>query len=37
VYAYDNLAAPIYELNAPGYEGAEFIASETCFITFDLV
>lgn len=37
VYAYDNLAEPIYELNAPGYEGVEFIASETCFITFDLV
>lgn len=37
VYAYDNLDAPMYELNTPGYEGAEFIASDNCFITFDLV
>lgn len=37
VYAYDNLDAPMYELNTPGYEGSEFIASDNCFITFDLV
>jgi hypothetical protein len=37
VYAYYNLDTPLHELNTPGYEGAEFIANEKCFITFDLV